>query len=494
MQFIPNVKEIQEISDKKTKITHIGFSESVLSNEVKNDFSEFCKLPSGSANIFFETDNTYDEEEYAIEIKNGIFKITASALSGYVFALQTIKQILFQNNFAVPDLVIHDKPNRMLRGYMLDVGRYFFSVADVKQIIRRMALHKLNLLHWHLTEDQGWRIEIDAYPLLTEIGSKRSHTNFNRTPHSGYYTKKDIKEIVDYAHKFGIKVMPELDIPGHSRAAIAAYPQLSCFPRGLEVATHWGVKHDVLCVGKDSVFEFIFKVIDEMCELFPDAYFHIGGDEVPKVRWEVCPKCQKRLKELKLDNYDDLQFWFMNKIKDYLKTKGKQSFMWSWDLNNSGTALEEELGFTLCNDMNNLNNRPFIDTSTKAYYIDLPYGKISLKDTADHTVPAGNCLGMEATLWTEYVKNLKKADIMTFPRLAPFSENAWNGQSDFNEIMGKLDLYYAFLDFNHIGYSKPKKAVPNKLRGFFSVLWFEKRQLTWEGLTNIIWDKTIGRK
>lgn len=494
MKLIPNVKQTKEITKEKTKITHIGFSDSLLSDEVKMDFIDFCKLPQGNPNFFFKIDNSKEEEEYSIEITNGNFIITSSALSGQVFALQTIKQILFQTNFNVNNLIIKDKPSRKIRGFMLDVGRYFFSVPDVKKIIRRMALHKLNLLHWHLTEDQGWRIEIDAYPLLTEIGSKRSHTNFNRTPHSGYYTKKDIKEIVDYAHKFGIKIMPEFDIPGHSRAAIAAYPELSCFPRGLEVATHWGVKHDVLCVGNDNTLEFVFKVIDEMCELFPDEYFHIGGDEVPKVRWEVCPKCKERLKELDLDNFDDLQFWFMNKVKDYLKEKGKQSFMWSWDLNTSGTMLDEDLGFTLCQDMKNLNNRPFIDTSTSAYYIDLPYGRISLKDTANHNVPKGNCLGVEATLWAEYVKDMKKADIMTFPRLAPFSDNAWNGYSSYEQTDKNLNFYYSFLDYHNIGYSKPNKALPNKLRGFFSVLWFEKRQLTWEGLTNIIWDKTIGRK
>lgn len=352
-----------------------------------------------------------------------------------------------------------------------------------------MALHKLNLLHLHLTEDQGWRVEIKKYPLLTRIGSMRRKTNFNHTPHGGFYTKQDIKEIVQYAHAFCIKVMPEFDIPGHSRAAIACYSNLTCFPRKLNVADHWGVKHDVLCVGKEETIEFVKAVLDEFFEMFPDEYIHIGGDEVPKHRWNLCPDCNAKMKALGLENSDELQIWFMNTINAYCKAHGKQAFMWSWDLENDKN-LDIDLGFTKCGEVET-GERPFIDTSTSAYYIDLPYGYVSLKDTAQHKPLSGNCLGVEATLWSEYVPDLKKGDMMSFPRTACLSETAWRGTCDWNEFSKKLDFYYAFLDKNKIGYAKLKKANPTALRGTLQVLWFERRQLAWEGLTNIITDKKI---
>lgn len=493
MHFIPQVKSFHKISDKTFKVTQISFSGSNVHEEVKKDFSDFCRLKSTTDGaMLFENDPALKKEEYKIVFTDGVFRISSNSSSGEIYALQTIKQVLFQTDFEPYEFEIFDSPDYKIRGFMLDVGRYFFCVEDVKKIIRRMALHKLNLLHWHLTEDQGWRIEIEAYPLLTEIGSKRACTNFNNKPHMGYYTKKDIAEIVDYAHRFGIKIMPEFDIPGHSRAAIAAYNTLTCYPRDLPVATHWGVKHDVLCVGKDSTMEFVYKVLDEFCEMFPDEYFHIGGDEVPKQRWNSCPHCQKKIKELGLKSADELQFWFMNSIKDYLKEKGKQTFMWSWDLENSN-MLDEDLGFTLCGDMDNLKARPFIDTSTAAYYIDLPYGSISLKDSVNHKPHKGNCLGVEGTLWSEYVPDMKKADIMSFPRTGAICETGWNGSASYADFENKLDFYYSFLDKNNIGYALPVKANPNKLRAFFSRLWFEKRQLTWEGLTNLIWDKKYSK-
>ena len=490
MNIIPAPVKVEIISDNRTPISSIGFGNNLLSDEAKKDFLDFCKLSEGETNIFFENDASLDEEEYALKTEKGEVKITSSSASGQLYALQTLKQILFENGFSLPDLEIYDKPTHKIRGFMLDVGRYFYTVEEVKTFIRRMAMHKLNLFHFHLTEDQGWRIQIDAFPLLTEIGSKRTNTNFDRVPREGYYTKADIKEIVDYAHAFCIKVMPEFDIPGHSRAAIACYKELTCFERDLPVATHWGVKHDVLCVGKESTFDFVYKVIDEMCEMFPDEYFHIGGDEVPKHRWDLCPHCQAKRKELGLSNSDALQFWFMNKVKDYCKAKGKQAFMWSWELE-SDKDIDGDLGFTLCDGDSDIGDRPYIDTSTKAYYIDLPYGYINLKDTADSKTKNRNCLGLEVTLWTEYVKDMKKADYMTYPRLGAFCENAWNGGIGYEAFSKKLDYYYSLLDYNKIGYAKPHQAMPNKIRKPISVLWFERRQLAWEGLHNIFDDKAI---
>lgn len=490
MKLIPKPVNIYVINNNTYNIKHISLGRSLLSDHAVNDFVGFCSLPSGDNNIIFELDDTLEEEEYILNTGE-IIKITSSTASGQLYALQTLKQILFQCHFCIPALEIRDKPQYKIRGFMLDVGRYFYPVEEVKAFIRRMACHKLNFFHFHLTEDQGWRVEIKKYPLLTEIGSKRTKTNFNHMPHQGFYTQEQIKEIVSYAHDFCIKVMPEYDIPGHSRSAIACYKDLTCFPRELPVADHWGVKHDVLCVGKKATIEFVKNIIDELCELFPDEYFHIGGDEVPKHRWNLCPHCQAKIRELGLNDSEELQAWFMNEIKNYCREKGKQVFMWSWELKDDKT-LDSDLGFTKCGEMNT-GERPFIDTSTKAHYIDLPYGYISLKNSAEHKPFCGNCLGVEATLWTEYVPDMKKADLMTFPRLAPICENGWSAGTSWEEIRDRLDFYYSYLSKNNFGYAPIEMANPDKLRGKMQVLWFERRQLAWEGLTNLFDDKKIER-
>lgn len=492
IKLIPQPKEIEILSQSCTEIKSLDIGKNRVSSEAEDDFIAFVKslgisIGAGTK-LNFVNDDSFENEAYRLEISDEI-TVTSSSPAGELYALQTLKQILFQSCGEVPHMVINDKSEKKIRGFMLDSGRYFFSVEDVKLFIRRMAMHKLNFFHFHLTEDQGWRVEIDKYPLLTQIGSMRKKTNFNHKAHGGFYTKNEIREIVNYAHAFCISVMPEFDIPGHSRAAIACYKHLSCFERNLPVADHWGVKHDVLCAGKESTYEFVKDIIDELCELFDDEYFHIGGDEVPKHRWHLCPNCQAKMKELGLNDEDELQCYFMNRIKDYCVSKGKQVFMWSWNLKDS-SKLDEDLGFTKCGKLDT-QNRAFIDTDPSAYYIDLPYGYISLKDTAEHKLLDGNCLGAEATLWSEYVPDVKKADKMTYPRLAAMAETIWNGQCSWDSLSKKLDFYYAFLDKNNIGYTKIKSANPNKLLGFLQGLYFEKRQLTWEGLTNIIDDKKI---
>lgn len=493
LNLIPQPQKINYFDSGKTNITSVCLGEGLLSADAKDDFFSFCKSLGISVNdsgikIEFIADENLEEEAYVLSVSDKI-TVKASNAAGQLYALQTLKQILFQQEKLIEHVEITDCPHHKIRGFMLDSGRYFFPVNDVKTIIRRMALHKMNFLHLHLTEDQGWRIEIDKYPLLTSIGSVRKRTNFNHKPYSGFYTKNDIREIVRYAHAFCIKVMPEFDIPGHSRAALACYSHLGCFDRKLPVADHWGVKHDVLCAGKESTYEFAENIIDEFCELFPDEYFHIGGDEVPKHRWKLCPHCQQKIKELGLKDEEELQCYFMNRVKDYLVSKGKQTFMWSWELEDV-SSIDNDLGFTRCGDID-IGSRPFIDTSTDAYYIDLPYGYVSLKDTANHKVYDGECLGVEVTLWTEYVPNMKKGDKMSYPRIGAMCETAWNGSNSWEEFSKKLGYYCSYLDKNNIGYSDLPTANPSKAKGFFEGLLFERRQLAWEGLPNIFDDKKV---
>lgn len=489
VKIFPKPEKIQINEKIMSNFGDVSINASPLSNNAVGSFKkvidDFKITGEAAFEIYFYSDKTLKSEAYRIIVSNRKINIHSFDESGAFYALQTLMQIIIQLDGKIPELEIIDSPEYKYRGFMLDVGRYFYTVEEIKTFLDRMALHKLNLFHFHLTEDQGWRVDIKKYPLLTQIGSRRACTNFNNKPHGGYYTQEDIKEIVDYAHSLCIKVMPELDIPGHTRAAIAAYSELSCFKRELPVATHWGVKHDVLCAGREETYRFVFDVIDELCELFPDGLMHIGGDEVFKHRWELCPDCKKRMKDEGLKSTNELQTYFMDRVGDYLNKKGFECYMWNWDDN--AVAPKASIGYTACNDTDD-TSRNIIDCNSKAYYIDLPYSYVSLKDTVSYA-PNSNALGVEATLWTEYVPNMKKADIMTYPRLGALCETAWNKTAEGFE--NELNEYYRLLDYYKISYSLGKRINPRGLRKLIQTILFERRQLTWEGLHNIIDDKKV---
>lgn len=454
--------------------------------------------------IILKIDETIENEEgYTLKCENRRVYINAKTESGLFYGLQTLKQLLLQTDGKIPYTEIVDYPRFSYRGYMLDCGRYFYTVDEIKRIVDLMALHKLNVLHWHLTEDQGWRVEIKKYPLLTQKGSMRSHTNFNHKPHGGYYTQEDVKEIVAYCHSRKIKVIPEYDIPGHSVAAIACYPELSCCNRNLEVATHWGVKHDILCAGKESTYQFVFDVLDELMELFPDKIIHIGGDEAVKMRWQNCPHCQKAIEENGLRDEDELQVFFMSKVNDYLKSKGYSSIMWNYDKINYVENLSPDIAWTVCGmgddkDLvkNELNRgRKLINTHCYPYYFDFPYGWNTLKmvceDDGALTDNDEETWGIEAQMWTEYVPNMKKLEFLTFPRLGAMAENAWaeKGYGSFTTFLHKSSDYFKLLDVYDVGYAPIKKACPSFIYKHASSIWFKRRVLHWEGLHNLIDDK-----
>jgi len=246
----------------------------------------------------------FTEEGYSLKVNQDRIVLSASKPAGIFYGIQTIRQLLPKEieekkvgshiEWTVPSIEIIDYPRFSWRGYMLDEGRHFLGKEVVKHILDLMALFKMNVFHWHLTEDQGWRIEIKRYPLLTEIGSKRQKTQIggfiskqmDNTPHEGFYTQEEIQELVSYANRLFIKIIPEIDIPGHSKSALAAYPEFSCTGGPFEVSTRFGIKKDVYCVGKESTFEFLRNILEEIILLFPSEIIHIGGDEVPKKRWE----------------------------------------------------------------------------------------------------------------------------------------------------------------------------------------------------------------
>ncbi|HMF34248.1 MAG TPA: beta-N-acetylhexosaminidase, partial [Candidatus Lokiarchaeia archaeon] len=281
------------------------------------------------------------DEGYLLKITPEAVQISARSPQGIFYGIQTMRLLLPPSiessqpipnaEWTLPCADILDFPRFPYRGYMLDVGRNFFGIDLIKPILDVMALLKMNVFHWHFTDDQGWRIEIKKYPKLVEIGSKRKDTqvgglwkkNTTGRPHEGRYTQEEVKELVAYAAERYIKVIPEIEMPGHSLAALAAYPELSCTGGAFEVPTRFGVKKDVYCVGKDAVFDFLQGVLEEILEIFPSDIIHIGGDEVPKMRWKMCPDCQARIKAEGLQDEFDLQAYFMNRMASFLASRGR---------------------------------------------------------------------------------------------------------------------------------------------------------------------------
>ena len=461
----------------------------------------------GDETINLKIDDNYDKDEgYTIACADGIINVTAKNDTGIFYAIQTLKQIFMQSGNEIPSFEIVDYPRFSYRGYLLDCGRYFYSVDDVKRVVDLMALHKLNILHWHLTEDQGWRIEIKKYPLLTKKGSKRSHTNFGIIPHGGFYTQEEIREIVNYCHEKQIKVYPEFDIPGHSVAAISCYPYLSCFERNLKVATHWGVKRDILCAGKETTYQYVYDILDELMELFPDKVIHIGGDEAFKTRWKICPLCQKAIKENGLEDEDELQMYFMTKVHEYLRSKGYSSIMWGNDTKGSTDRLDPDVIWNVYKPVENNcdmirhelgRGRKLINTRNYAYYLDFPYGWTSIEkicnDDGALTDNDEDTLGIEACMWTEYVPDMKRLEFLTFPRLGAMAENSWakKGYPNYSTFLGKVDDYYKLLDAYNVQYAPMSKAMPSKLYKELSSLWFRRRVFHWQGIHIFFDDKRV---
>ncbi len=516
--IIPQPVSILINRDKKGFTLHAGTTISpydfcedfiLFARNVFNKKVRMAEDAGEEKSIILKIDNSIQNDEgYTLKCENRRVLINAKTEAGLFYGLQTLKQLLLQSEGKIPYVEITDEPRFSYRGYMLDCGRYFYTVDEVKRVVDLMALHKLNTLHWHLTEDQGWRVEIKKYPLLTEKGSMRSHTNFNHKAHGGYYTQEDIKEIVAYCHARKIKVIPEFDVPGHSVAAIACYPELSCCNRNLEVATHWGVKHDILCAGKETSYKFVCDVLDELIELFPDKIIHIGGDEAVKMRWKNCPHCQKVIKENGLRDEDDLQMFFMTKVNEYLKAKGYSSVMWNYDKLENSKSLSSDIAWTVCgmgDDKDLLKaelkrGRKLINTNCYPYYFDFPYGWNTLKmvcnDDGALTENDEETLGIEAQMWTEYVPNMKKLEFLTFPRLGAMAENAWaeKGYPTFSTFLHKANDYYKLLDTYKVNYAPLKKACPSFIYKHASSLWFKRRVFHWQGLHNLIDDKKAERE
>jgi hexosaminidase len=301
--------------------------------------------------FIFLKNASYGPEEYSIDITKKKCIVQANGYNGFLYAVMTLKQLMpvaiFSDDldpnqaFLMPCVSIKDSPRFAYRGFMLDCARHFFSVEEVKKCLDVMALYKINRLHWHLTDDQGWRVEIKKYPRLTEVGAYRNGTMIGKDwksndgkRYGGYYTQAQLRDVVAYAQKLGITIIPEIDLPGHMVAALAAYPNLGCTGGPYEVSTKWGIMDQVLCPGKEDMFTFLEGVFTELMDIFPSEYIHIGGDECPKTEWEKCPACQAKIKELGLKATKDhtaeqfLQNYVTARMQKFLNDHGRKIIGW----------------------------------------------------------------------------------------------------------------------------------------------------------------------
>jgi len=450
------------------------------------------KLKKNVIQLLVDATVSSNPEAYELIVnKNGIV-IRGASTTGLFYGVQSFLQLVFpaskgDKGIEIPVVTINDSPQFKWRGLHLDVSRHFFSVEFVKKMLDMMALHKLNTFHWHLTDDQGWRIEIKKYPKLTQISSIRKETmvghyveenqQFDGVPYGGYYTQEQIKEVVAYAAKRFITVVPEIEMPGHAVAALAAYPELSCTGGPFEVYTKWGVSDDVFCAGNDKTFEFLQDIVNEVVELFPGQYIHIGGDECPKTRWKVCPKCQQRMKELNLKNEMELQSYFVKRMEGYVAQKGKRIIGWdeilegglperasvmSWrgyeggiEAANAGHDVVMTPGGYCYFDHYQADpaNEPLafggLTTLEKVYEFD-PIPSHIAADKVHHV------LGAQANLWTEYIQSEEKAEYMLFPRLCALSEVLWSPKEtrDINDFKARLDKHLSRLQLYGINYRK----------------------------------------
>lgn len=432
----------------------------------------------------FNTDTAWHEAGYRLEIAGGkSVVIQANNPKGLFYGVQTLLQMLppeimsmqksNETEFEIPAVYIYDKPRFEWRGMHLDVGRHFFEKEFIKKYLDLMAMYKMNVFHWHLTEDQGWRIEIKKYPELTTLSSNR--TEPDGTVYGGYYTQEDIREIVEYAAQRYITVVPEIEMPGHCMAALAAYPELSCTGGPFKVPNIWGVKKDVYCAGNEKTFAFLENVLLEVMELFPGEYIHIGGDEVPKDRWEKCRKCQARMKKEGLADEHELQSYFIRRMEHFLNEHGRKLIGWD-EILEGGLAPEAtvmswrgEAGGIEAAQMGHdvvmtPNSHCYFDhyqadpasqpkaigglTTLKDVYHYNPVSK-ELNEAEQERV-----LGVQGNLWTEYIATPEYAEYMAVPRMIALAEVAWsrNDRIRWERFMRKLENHLPLLDIMNVNY------------------------------------------
>ena len=490
-----SVKVIREFAEKLTFVSGrtnsfaspVGLEKVVAEGAVKG--------------FIFLKDASLGPEEYSIDINKKTCLVKASAYNGFLYAVQTLKQLtdvaVFSDKvdpsrkFLFPAVSIKDKPRFAYRGMHLDCARHFFSVEEVKKYLDIMATYKLNRLHWHLTEDQGWRIEIKKYPKLTQIGAFRNGTMVGKDfksndgiRYGGYYTQDQIREVVAYAASLGITIIPEIDLPGHMLGALAAYPELGCTGGPYEVWTKWGISDEVMCPGKETMFTFLEDVFTELMELFPSEYIHIGGDECPKTQWEKCPDCQARIKALgiKADEKHTaeqyLQSYVTARVQKFLNDHGRKIIGWDEVLEGelapgatvmswrgvAGGIQASKMGFDVIMTPNTYCYFDYYQSKDQTQEPLAIGGNLPIEKVYSYEPYEGldasqqkHILGVQANLWTEYIGTDEYLEYMLLPRMCALSEIQWCKQSDKDfERFTRAMRDESFKMFDTLGYNYRK--------------------------------------
>lgn len=442
-------------------------------------YCEGSRLVADDEFVYMES-HVIPEEGYEIRINKDKAVVSYKTEKGLFYAKQTLEQ-LQNSDGSYPFVKISDAPRFAYRAFMIDSSRHMQSIHELKTYIEAASKFKFNVFHWHLTDDQGWRIESEKYPELNRIGSYRNYHGFgskNMNRYGGYYTKAQIREIVEFCKKRHIDVIPEVDIPGHTVSAIASYPLLSCRGQSIGVATNPGVHKDILCAGREETFKFCFDILDEVMELFPYEYIHIGGDEAPKERWEECEDCRRRMKEEKLVGGEQLQGYFVNRIVDYLKSKGKKAIAWNESLN-SGML---DSSVTIADWMDkehrsenwaNCGGKVIVEDFFH-YYLDYPYGMTSLKKTYNYNpmleklngIGMKNIIGVETPIWTEFVEDFDRLCYMCFPRMMAVAEAGWTqeDEKDYKSFAERAESKREMLSFLGIEMADSSEWTPSPLK------------------------------
>ena len=456
------------------------------------------KVKEGEGTITLALGDVQGKEgAYTLTAESDKVNITGNSYGGVIAGIESLRQlfppqieskeIVKGTDWAIPAVNIQDAPRFEWRGIMLDVSRHFYTIDEVKELLDVMALYKMNKFHWHLTDDQGWRIEIKKYPKLTTVGGYRKKTivgymwdnptEWNTKRYGGFYTQEDIKEVVAYAKKRFVEIIPEIEMPGHSVAALTAYPEYSCTGGPFEVEGRWGVFNDIYCT-KESTFTFMQDILDEVVELFPSSYIHLGGDEAPRIRWKNCVHCQERMKQEHLTKEAELQTYFINRIENYLNTKGKKIIGWdeileggilqratvmSWR-GEKGGIHAAKAGYDVIMSPNIYMYFNCLQSKVNEKKIGNPNRVITLEKVYNyHPVPevlsadeAKHIKGVQANLWTEYMSALDEMEYMLYPRVAALSEVAWSKKEnkDYGRFCTRLESIRRHYDVLGVNYCK----------------------------------------
>jgi hexosaminidase len=491
--------ETKIIVDATTSKNDIEFLNNYLMHQYGFSLQASKSIPAKGTYIQFEIPDWEAEfkENYHLTIDEKHISILAEGKSaGNFYALQTLIQLFSTEktkSIKLPCIQIKDSPRFEWRGMHLDVCRHFFPVSFIKQYIDLMAMYKMNKFHWHLTEDQGWRIEIKKYPKLTQTGAWRKGTmvgkysdqKYDSIPYGGFYTQEQIKEVVTYAAKKHITIVPEIEMPGHSVAAIASYPWLSCTGKQIEVEKGWGVFEDVYCT-KDSTLQFLQDVLDEVINLFPGKYIHIGGDESPKTRWKSCATCQANIKKENLKDEHELQSYFIKRVEKYVNSKGKQIIGWdeilegglapnaavmSWQGIEGGIAAAKQKHKVVMTPgshcyFDHYQASPADEPLAIGGYT--PLEKVYAYEPIPSVLNGEEqkyIMGAQANLWTEYILNEKHVEYMALPRMAALAEVLWTPKENKNEtdFLNRLQTHFLLLDKLGVNYAKAIYKVEQKI-------------------------------